>query len=50
MTKIKKADIVAAPADLTESDATNQPLNLNVAQLIKYVNSLEHKKRNQSRV
>lgn len=32
---------MAAPSDLTESDATNQPLNLNIAQLIKFVNSSE---------
>lgn len=41
MTKIKETDIMAAPADLTESNATNQSLNINIAQLIKFVNSSE---------
>ena len=41
MTKIKETDVMVAPADLTVSNATNQSLTLNVAQLIKYVNSSE---------
>ena len=32
---------MAAPSDLTESDTANQLLNVNVAHLIKLVNSSE---------
>ena len=41
MTKIKETDITVVPAESSVGDTTNQSLNVNVAQLIKFVNSSE---------
>lgn len=41
LTKIKEADIVALPSELTEGDRASQLLNINVAQMLMLVNSSE---------
>ena len=39
LTKIKEADIVALPSELTEGERASLLLNINVAQMLKFVNS-----------